>query len=143
MSFDVTAIADATQATPVIDAAKLPADVSGADRYVTVGDIRSSDVDIVVASGAITITVEQFISLNLGTAIALTVSNAPVLGYKIEIVRVGSGAVTHTVVLPSGVTWDGTNRTANFADDGDYLRAVAISATRYQVAFNSGVTFSA
>lgn len=107
------------------------------------GYMRSKDVDNIVASGSLAINANQFITLNLGTAIALTISNSPVAGWVIEIYRIGSGGVTHTVQLPSGVTWDGTNRTANFNDDADYLRAVAMSATRFIVTSNTSVTFTA
>lgn len=105
--------------------------------------MRSDDVDAVIASGSITINARQLITLNLGTAIALTVSNAPEAGWEIEIYRLGSGGVTHTVQLPSGVTWDGTNRTANFNGDADRIRAKAISATRFLVLENDSVTFTA
>ncbi len=105
--------------------------------------VRSEDYDAVIASGSLTINAEQFVTLDLGTAIALTISNAPEAGWKIEIYRIGSGGVTHTVQLPSGVTWDGTNRTANFNGDADRIRAKAISATRFLVLENDSVTFTA
>lgn len=76
------------------------------------------------------------------TARALTFTGTPAYGWLIVIVA-QAAATTHTAQLPSGVTWDGTNRTANFADAGDVLIAMATSATRYQILLNTGVTFSA
>lgn len=107
------------------------------------GYLRRFAVSVVVASNSLALNAKHLVTLNLGTAIALTISTTPVAGDEVRIVRKGSGAVTHTVQLPSGVTWDGTNRTANFDTDGDAITAVAESATRFIVHPNNGVTFTA
>lgn len=119
------------------------ASASAATKRIDAEYVRSDDVDAIIASGSLAINAKQFITLNLGTAIALTITNAPKAGWEIEIYRLGSGGVTHTVQLPSGVTWDGTNRTANFNGDADRIRAKAISATRFLVLENDSVTFTA
>lgn len=108
------------------------------------GYLRRFKVDAVIATGSLAPNAMQLATLNLGTAIALTISGAPTLGDVLVIQRIGSGAVTHTVVLGSGIDWDASgNGTANLADDGDTLIAIAISTTRWLVIYNSGVTFSA
>jgi hypothetical protein len=104
--------------------------------------LRRAKVDIVVASGAVTPNAIQLITLNLGTAIALTLTGSPTAGDILAIYRKGSGAVTHTVDVAGGITWEGTNDRANLADDGDCLIAIAESATRWIVLYNNGVTFS-
>jgi hypothetical protein len=104
--------------------------------------LRGAKPDLVVASGSITPNALQVISLNLGTAIALTISEAPAVGSILFIYRKGSGAVTHVVTVFAGVTVDGTNNDLNFDTDGDSIILVAESATRYLVFANNGVTFS-
>lgn len=113
-----------------------------ATKSIAVGYVRRFDYDLVIVTGSLTPNAMQYIELSGASAIALTISGAPTVGDVIEIFRVGTGGVTHTVVLSGSVTWDGTNETANFADDNDYLRAIAISATRWRVLTNSTVTFS-
>ena len=134
-----------TAETDVADADLIPiwdASASTTDK-VTALTLLTYDVEAVTASGAVTIKLRQLITLNSGSVIAATISNAPAAGYELEVYKIGSGATTHTLQLPSGVTWDGTNRTANFNADGDNLRAIAISATRFLVTYNNSVTFSA
>jgi hypothetical protein len=76
-------------------------------------------------------------------AIAATKS-APVPGELFIVVNTSaSGTAAHTVTLPTGVTWDGTNRVATLDAPGEALVCIAISATRYQVLVNlGGVAFS-
>lgn len=109
---------------------------------VTAALLTLFDVDSITATGSITIRRFQLITLDTAASIALTVSNAPAAGYAIAIFRKG-GSGTHTVQLPSGVTWDGTNRTANFDANNDCLIAIAESATRFIVFLNTSVTFTA
>lgn len=115
------------------------------DNSFTAGDMRRFAYSLITATGSRTPNPVHYFELSGASAIALTISGAPTAGDVIEIYRVGTGGVTHTVVLGSGIDWDGSgNGTANFADDGDYLRAIAISPTRYRVLpSTTGVTFSA
>lgn len=106
------------------------------------GFLRRAKVDLVIASGAITPNAIQLITLNLGTAIALTITGSPTAGDILAIYRKGSGAVTHTVDLAGGITWEGTNDRAELDTDGDLLVAIAESATRWIVLVNSGVSFA-
>lgn len=106
------------------------------------GDIRRPAYSPVTATGNFgTPNSFSYIELNSASAIALTLNVAPQVGDVLEIYRVGTGGVTHTVIFTGG-TFDGTNETANFADDGDYLRAICIATNRYRVVANTGVTFS-
>lgn len=54
------------------------------------------------------------------------------------------GAGTHDILLPSGVTWDGTNRRAQFSTTADLLEGRFISATRFLLKpTTTGVSFAA
>jgi hypothetical protein len=117
----------------------------GTDDYTFTGnDLRRMAYNSITGTTGRTPNAAHYYELNGASAITLTLT-APTAGDVIEIYRVGTGGVTHLVVLPTGVDWDGSgNGTANFADDGDYLRAIAISATRWRVLpSTTGVTFSA
>ncbi len=121
-----------------------PVEFGGTDNYrVTGREIRQVAYELITATGSRTANPVAYFELSSASAIALTISGAPVAGDVIEIYRVGTGGVTHTVVLSGSVTWDGTNKTANFNGDADYIRAIAISATRWRVLQNTSVTFSA
>lgn len=116
----------------------------GTDNYSFTGnDLRRRAYNNITSTTGRTPNAAHYYELNSGSAITLTLT-APTAGDVIEIYRVGTGGVTHAVTLPIGVTWNGTNRTAEFADDGDYLRAIAISATRWRVLPpTTGITYSA
>ena len=106
--------------------------------------LRRAKVDSVIATGSITCNAIQFITLNLGTAIALTILAAPTAGDVLVIYRKGSGAVTHTVTLSGAVKWNAAaNTIASFDTDADCLIAIAESAVLWTVMpWSSGVTFS-
>jgi hypothetical protein len=76
-----------------------------------------------------------------GTGLAMTLA-APTLGCvcSIFVLSLSSGAVT--VKTPSGVTFDGTNNTATFSTAGLVLKLGYTSATRWNIAYNTGATFS-
>lgn len=88
------------------------------------------------ASGAIT---SSFCGLNHATvAIAATLA-APTAGQLAYIVDTSaSGTAAHTVTLPGGVTFDGTNNTATFDAPNEALYMIARSATRWQIILNVG-----
>jgi hypothetical protein len=115
---------------------------SSTNKKITGALMRGFKVDSVIASGSITPNTLQLITLNLGTAIALTISGSPTAGDVLCIQRKGSGAVTHVVTVGGGITFDGTNNDANFDTDGDSVILIAESATRWIVFANNGVTFS-
>jgi len=112
-------------------------------KKITGANVRRADYDLVIVTGSLALNAFHYVELSGAGAIALTITGAPSAGDILEIYRVGTGGVNHTAVLSGAVTWDGSLATANFADDGDYLRAIAISATRWRVLPSStGVTFS-
>lgn len=99
-------------------------------------------VQTLTESGAITINT-GIVLLAHGTVVVAATLDAPTAGDWLLIVNSVAGDVNHTVTLPGGVTWDGTNDVATFADTGDALLVFAISATRWFVVANIGsVAFS-
>lgn len=54
-----------------------------------------------------------------------------------------SGGTGHSILLPSGVTWDGTNRRVILNATSDRLFAVAESTTRFFLWDSTGCTFAA
>lgn len=77
------------------------------------------------------------------TIIAATVP-APTAGDILVIANTSaSGTAAHTVTLPEGVTWNGTNRIATLNAPSEALVCIGVSATRYLVLVNLGtVAFS-
>lgn len=100
-------------------------------------------VQQLTASGAITIN-GGLVLLNHATVVIAATLAAPTAGEIFYIVNnSASGTAAHTVTLPSGVTWDGTNRVATLNAPGEALVAIAISSTRLQVLVNlNSVAFS-
>lgn len=95
------------------------------------------------ATGAIS-TDATLVALNhIATAILAT-RVAPVTGDVLVVINTSaSGTAAHTVTLPEGVTWDGTNRVATLNAPDEAIVAIATSATRYRVLVNVGsVAFS-
>lgn len=90
------------------------------------------------ATGAITLTSGLVMLNHASTIIAATLA-APVAGNELYIVdSSASGTAAHTVTLPSGVTWDGTNNTATLNAPGEALHVIALSATRWLILENIG-----
>jgi len=95
-------------------------------------------VQALTASGAITITSGLVTLAHNSTPIAATKA-APTAGDLLYIVNASaSGTAAHTVTLPSGVTWDGTNRIVTLDAPGEAVAAVALSATRFFVFASAG-----
>lgn len=82
--------------------------------------------------------------LNHNSTIIAATLDAPSVGDELYIVdSSASGTAAHTVTLPSGVTWDGTNRVATLNAPGEALHVIAISTTRWFILENIGsVAFS-
>lgn len=99
--------------------------------------------ETITASQAIASKTGRLVILEHATvAIAATLA-APTPGDWLIIQAKGASAQDHTVTVPGGVTWDGTNDVATFADDGDTLLVYAESATRWRILLNLGaVAFS-
>ena len=109
---------------------------------IVTGPVRQP-VQGLTATGAITITSGLVTLAHNATVIAATKA-APVAGDVIYIVNTSaSGTAAHTVTLPTGVTWDGTNRVATLDAPGEAIAAIAVSAARFFVFANVGtVAFS-
>lgn len=94
-------------------------------------------------SGAIQLDCGLVLLSHASTIIAATL-DAPSVGDELYIINNSpSGTAAHTVTLPSGVTWDGTNDVATLDAPGEALHVIATSATRWFVLENIGsVAFS-
>lgn len=124
------------------DTDELPINDATVTKAIPAGYLRRVDVRDIVASGAQTGASgsDVHLSLNHASAIAYSFTNAPTKGDRLTIYAATTAA--HTVTLFAGVTWDGTNDVAELGTAADSLHAVALSATRFQIISNNGVTFS-
>lgn len=95
-------------------------------------------VQALTASGAISIK-SGLVTLAHATVIIAATLAAPVAGDELFIVNnSASGTVAHTVTLPAGVTWDGTNNTATLDAPNEALHVIALTATRWFILENIG-----
>lgn len=102
--------------------------------------VSNSQQDVTAASGDVISLIRsgQIVLNTAGTPNVVMPTPQP--GDQLAIMAIGAGAVT--VTLPTGVTWDGTNRVATFGA-GKALHVRAISTTRMFILNNVGtVTFS-
>lgn len=95
------------------------------------------------ASGAIALRSGTVILSHASVIIAATL-RAPRPGDELLIVNnSASGTAAHTVTLPAGVTWNGTNRVATLDAPNEAILVRALSATRFYIVANNGsVAFS-
>lgn len=108
---------------------RMTGDVTGEHRH---------DTQELTESGAITIDSGAVFLNHASTIIAATL-DAPVAGDELYIINTSaSGTAAHTVTLPSGVTWDGTNNTATLNAPDEALHVIAVSATRWYILENIG-----
>ena len=118
--------------------------VSGVLEFVgaLAGKVQLSAQELTV-TGAIDPNVSLVTLNHISTVIAAT-RVAPQAGDVLVIINTSaSGTAAHTVTLPTGVTWDGTNRVATLNAPDEALICIATSATRYRVLVNLGsVAFS-
>lgn len=105
---------------------------------LTAVGFRNTASQALTATGAITIDNGVVTLAHASTIIAATL-DAPTAGDELLIVNTSaSGTAAHTVTLPSGVTWDGTNNTATLNAPNEALFVRAISATRWFIIANLG-----
>lgn len=98
----------------------------------------SHPVQELTASGGIIISTGIVLLNHASTIVAATLP-APQAGDELFIIdSSASGTAAHTVTLPAGVTFDGTNNTATLNAPDESLHIVAISATRWQIIVNNG-----
>lgn len=131
---NLAAVPDDTDEFPFNDGSTTKAIAAGYIRRKEIREITSSGSQS-GASGS-----DIHLALNHGSAINYSFTNAPTAGDQLTIFAV-TGA-THTVTLFSGVTYNGTNAIATFNTIGESLILVARSATRFDILYNNGVTFS-
>lgn len=95
------------------------------------------------ATGAVN-AATRVVFLNHATVVIAATLAAPKAGDVLVVFNSSaSGTAAHTVTLPTGVTWNGTNLIATLNAPGEALVCIAVSATRYAVLVNTGaVAFS-
>lgn len=100
-------------------------------------------VQELLASGTIDLNCGLVLLNHDSTIIAATL-DAPEPGDELYIINTSaSGTAAHTVTVPAGVTWDGTNDVATLNAPGEALHVIAVSATRWFILENIGsVAFS-
>lgn len=134
-----TALSGSTIATNTIAETTAGAGVTVDSVLIKDGKIDAPQPSqVLTETGAITINNGQ-VQLNHDTVIIAATLNAPAVGDTLIIVdNSASGTAAHTVTLPAGVTWDGTNNTATFDAPGEALFVTALSATRWFIVLNIG-----
>jgi len=106
------------------------------DEVVTIPNVVGALFQELTVSGAIK---ANLVGLNHTTVIIAATLPAPVAGQICFIVDTSaSGTAAHTVTVPSGVTFDGTNNTATLNAPNEALYLVAVSTTRWQIILNVG-----
>lgn len=147
MSITTSTITALTALGAVPDAADLfPLDDTSASttKSVTAALLRTLAGGNITSTTSAALAPLQAFTFTDATDRALTLTGAPAVNWLIFIsAQAVSGGTGHTAVLPSGVTWDGTNRTVTLNATTDVLIALATSATRYQILYNNGCAFSA
>lgn len=96
------------------------------------------------ATGAIRPSRRGIVALNHASTVIAATLAAPQTGDEYIIIDTSaSGTAAHTITLPSGVTWDGTNDVATLDAPNEMLHVIATSPTRFRVLVNVGsVAFS-
>ena len=90
-------------------------------------------------SGAFSANISQLQLNNSSTAITATWPTAPSAGKIAYIINTSaSGSAAHTVKLPAGVTYDGTNNTVTLNAPDEAVSLVATSTTRWRVLSSVG-----
>jgi hypothetical protein len=147
-AFIIDADGDTTISSPTDD--QIDFEIAGADDFrmtantftalsgsVIVGEHRHASQTL-TATGAITIN-SGLVLLSHATVVIAATLDAPTVGDELYIVNSSaSGDAAHTVTLPEGVTWDGTNDVATLDAPGEALHVLAISATRWFILENIG-----
>lgn len=106
------------------------------NEVVKIPNIIASLFQNLTVSGAIK---SNVVGLNHATVIVAATLATPVAGQICFIIDTSaSGTAAHTVTLPAGVTFDGTNNTATLNAPNEALYLVAVSTTRWQIILNVG-----
>lgn len=120
---------------------------TGSESYykVTGDEIHLSELSTITSDISLDSRADWQINFNSATDRTLTINASTIQGgqkYFVSAQQV-SGGTGHKLLLPSGVTFDGSNRAAIFDAVGDALIVGAISSTRFAIYSNIGVTFAA
>ena len=89
-------------------------------------------------SGDIPLTSGTIVLEDAAAVIAATIPATLVKPGNEWLIWHGTGTQAHTVTLPAGVTWDGTNNTATLNALDESLLVRVISSTRLHIIVNNG-----
>ena len=84
-----------------------------------------------------TVADESFLQLNSINA-TMTVNFTPAIGQLFVVTQTGTNTDASTVLLPSGLTWNGTNRGATFNATAEPLIGFRASSSRIIIVENVG-----
>jgi len=88
-------------------------------------------------TSAATVKDESFLQLNSINA-TMTVNYTPAIGQFFVVTQTGTNTDISTVLLPSGLTWNGTNRGATFNAAAETMIGFRASASRIIIVENIG-----
>lgn len=132
--------------SPPNSSARIPLADSGDNYYINGNDI-GSPFAYRITSGAITtltLLARLQITFDDTTDREIASTDAPTRGgWELVISAIQAPAIEHKFVLPSGITFDGTNRACVLTSATDVLIARSVTATRYVIIYNNGCTFAA
>ena len=97
----------------------------------------------VVVTANATVLDESFVQINRATNATATITFTPAIGQWFVVSQIDAHVAAATVLLPSGLTWNGTNRGATFNDAAETMIGFRASASRVIIVENiGGVGFS-
>jgi hypothetical protein len=91
-----------------------------------------------VATGNASLTNDSFVQLNRASNATMTVTFTPVVGQFFVVSQVDSHVATATVSLPTGWTWNGSNKSATFNAQHETLIGFCTVANRVIIVENIG-----
>lgn len=91
-----------------------------------------------VATANSTVLDETFIQINKAANATTIIEATPQVGQLFVVTQIDSGTASTSVKLPTGVTWNGTNRSATFNAAAETLVGFAVSPTRIVILENLG-----
>ena len=92
----------------------------------------------VVVTANATVLDESFVQINRATNATATITFTPAIGQFFVVTQTDAHVAAATVLLPSGLTWNGSNRGATFNAAAETLVAFRASATRIVILENLG-----
>lgn len=91
-----------------------------------------------VVTANATVLDRSFIQINRAANATATIDFTPAIGQWFTVTQTDAHVATATVLLPSGLTWNGTNRGATFNAAAETLVGFRASATRIVILENLG-----